>query len=237
MLGYIVTDLKITKNKLDDCLKKAVAESFNTISIDGDQSTSDTVLALSSNVIEPEAGDDVEFQDAINMICRNLAEDIVRNGEGTQHVIKVSVTGAPNDIFARDLGRFVTNSNLVKCAIFGCDPNVGRIVGAIGSFFGQFENGQMYTKGLTLHLNDQPIFSDGSFSLNPSVETILSDSMMKSQLYPNELPETERNFPPHDLSVDICISLNYMNSNTGSCTVIGSDLTKEYVEVNADYRS
>ena len=61
---------------------------------------------------------------------------VVRNGEGTQHVLKISVTGAPDDIFARDLGRFVANSNLVKCAISGNDPNVGRIAGAAGSFLG-----------------------------------------------------------------------------------------------------
>ena len=61
--------------------------------------------------------------------------------------------------------------------------------------------------------------------------------MLKSQLYANDVPELDRNYPPHDLTVDIDIALNYDTSNTGKCTVIGSDLTKEYVEVNADYRS
>jgi len=242
MLGYILTDLKISKEKLKECLKIAVAESFNTISVDGDQSTSDTVLTLSSNKVESVGESDyVEFQSALKSVCRDLAEDIVRNGEGTQHVIKIKVTGAPSDIFARDLGRFVANSNLVKCAIYGCDPNVGRIVGAIGSFLGTVPDGSKYTNGLTVDLNGQRIFTDGSFTLNQSIENILSDGMLKAQLYPSDLPEASRTYPPHSLTVDIDISLNSGSSGgaggQGTCTVIGSDLTAEYVEVNADYRS
>lgn len=237
MLCYIMTDRKVSKDTLEKCLRSSVAKSFNTISIDGDQSTSDTVLALSSNAYDSDASEDAEFQCALESVCANLAEDIVRNGEGTQHVIKVKVTGAPSDIFARDLGRFVTNSNLVKCAIYGCDPNVGRIVGAVGSYLGTISDGEKYTKGLTVFLNGQKIFDNGAFSLNPDVENILSESMLKAQLYPNELPEHERNYPPHTLSVDIDIVMNYDAKMTGSCTVIGSDLTREYVDVNADYRS
>jgi len=237
MLCYIMTDRKISKSALDKCLRSSVSKSFNTISIDGDQSTSDTVLALSSNTYDSDVSEDAEFQLAMDDLCTSLAEDIVRNGEGTQHVIKVKVTGAPSDIFARDLGRFVANSNLVKCAIYGCDPNVGRIVGAVGSFLGNLPDGDKYTKNLNVFLNSQKIFDNGAFSLNPNVETILSESMLKSQLYPNDLPEHDRNYPPHSLSVDIDISMNYNTEMTGSCTVIGSDLTKEYVEVNADYRS
>ena len=235
MLCYIMTDLAIDRQCLQKRLEIATSKSFNTISVDGDQSTSDTVLAMSSNVYD--CYEEKEFQDALNEVCIGLAEDIVRNGEGTQHVIKVTVTGAPSDLFARDLGRFVSNSNLVKCAINGCDPNVGRIVGAIGSFLGKFENGMEYTKGLSVEINKQKIFADGAFSLNPQIENILSDSMFKAQLYPDNIPEIDRNYPTHDLTVDIDISLNYDTANTGVCTVIGSDLTKDYVEVNADYRS
>ena len=232
-----MTDRKISKTGLESCLRASVTKSFNTISIDGDQSTSDTVLALSSNAYDSDPSEDTEFQSAMESLCASLAEDIVRNGEGTQHVIKVKVTGAPSEIFARDLGRFVTNSNLVKCAIYGCDPNVGRIVGAVGSYLGTIPDGEKYTKGMTVFLNEQKIFDKGAFSLNPNVENILSESMLKAQLYPNELPEHDRNYPPHSLSVDIDIVMNYDSKMTSSCTVIGSDLTKEYVEVNADYRS
>ena len=235
MLCYIMTDLDVKRNHLQEHLEIAVSKSFNTISVDGDQSTSDTILALSSNVHA--CYDSKEFQDALNEVCCGLAEDIVRNGEGTQHVIKVAVKGAPSDSFAKELGRFVVNSNLVKCAIYGCDPNVGRIVGAIGSFLGKFEDGSKYTRGLSVDINDQNIFADGAFSLNPTLEKILSDSMVKAQLYSDDIPEIDRNYPPHDKTVNINIALDYDSSNVGKCTVIGSDLTKDYVEVNADYRS
>ena len=116
---------------------------------------------------------------------------------------------------------------------------MGRIVGAIGSYFGKFENGSEYTKGLTVEINREKIFADGAFSLNPALEDTLSDSMLKAQLYPDNIPEIDRNYPPHGLTVDVDIKLNYdsTGTNTGRCTVIGSDLTRDYVEVNADYRS
>lgn len=183
------------------------------------------------------AEDIAEFQTGLSSLCVRLAEDIVRNGEGTQHVIKVAVTGCPSTLFARDLGRFVTNSNLVKCAIAGCDPNVGRIVGAIGSFLsklGPDHDSKDYTEGLEVRMGGQVIFGEGAFKLDPTKEKLLSDYLFDCQLYPTELPEESRTYPPHSRCVQIDISLQ---SGEASANVIGSDLTKEYVEVNADYRS
>lgn len=236
MLAYILTDLDVPKLVLERCLKSAVKKSFNCISVDGDQSTSDTVLVLSSQRIPFDvATQEKDFEEALTGVCSALAEDIVRNGEGTQHVMRVAVTGAPTDIFARDLGRFVTNSNLVKCAIAGCDPNVGRIVGAIGSFLGNFETGAAMTKDLSVTLGGIDIFSNGCFRLDPVKEKQLSDYMLECQLFPTELPEHDRNYPPHNKNIDITIQMK--TGGTGTAIVIGSDLTKEYVEVNADYRS
>ena len=237
MLAYILTDLKLSRATLDACLKKAVASSFNCISVDGDQSTSDTAFLISSETVECAPEDEAEFSKSLSEICRHLAEDIVRNGEGTNHVIKVSVTGAPNDLFARDLGRFVANSNLVKCAIAGCDPNVGRIVGAIGSFLGTVKDGGSMVNGLSVTLGGVDIFTSGAFQLNPEKEKQLSDYMLEAQLYPGDLPEHDRTYPTHDRCVEIGVKLAYDPKATGECVVIGSDLTKEYVEVNADYRS
>jgi len=235
MLAYILTDLHLSKEVLDRALKSVVTDSFNTISVDGDQSTSDTVLLLSSEIVPSSSNnDELEFTEALKEVCVGLAEDIVRNGEGTQHVVKIKVTGAPNNLFARDLGRFVTNSNLVKCAIAGCDPNVGRIVGAIGSYLGTVPNGKEHTKGLYVKLGGIDIFRDGAFQLDPAKEKVLSDYLFDAQLFPSDSLENDRNYPTHFRNVDIEI---IMNSGSGSCTVIGSDLTAEYVEVNADYRS
>jgi glutamate N-acetyltransferase/amino-acid N-acetyltransferase len=239
MLAYILTDLKVPRETLDKCLKSAVKSSFNCISVDGDQSTSDTCFLLSSEVVEPTStgSDEKEFEAALLDVCRELAEDIVRNGEGTNHVIKATVTGAPTDIVARDIGRFVCNSNLVKCAIAGCDPNVGRIVGAIGSYLGTIEGGAAMTAGLSVTLGGVDIFNNGAFQLDPVKEKTLSDYMLEAQLYPADVLEHDRLFPLHDRCVEMEIKLGYDAKATGKSVVIGSDLTKEYVEVNADYRS
>lgn len=152
---------------------------------------------------------------------------------------KPGTTGAPDDLFARDLGRFVCNSNLVKCAISGNDPNVGRIAGAIGSFLGTEGRrltaaGVQIASNISVTLGGIEILKNGAFQLDPEKETLLSDYMLDAQLFPDSVPEHDRSYPPHQKTVDMSIRLN---AGEGSAIVIGSDLTKEYVEVNADYRS
>ena len=246
MLSYILTDLDIPRPVLQDALADAVKSSFNCISVDGDQSTSDTVLLLSSQKVAATAADIAQFKASLAGICRDLAEDIVRNGEGTNHVIKVHVTNAPSHTFARDVGRFVVNSNLVKCAIAGCDPNVGRIVGAIGSYLGKSGSPDAIdVKNVKVTLGGIDIFNKGSFMLDPATEKRLSDYLLDCALFPSDHAEAERTYPPHSKTVDIGIELSDGNTNdfaatsayTANCTVFGSDLTEEYVEVNADYRS
>jgi glutamate N-acetyltransferase/amino-acid N-acetyltransferase len=192
------------------------------------------VVILSSQEVQAQPSDIMDFKMGLMQVCKGLAEDIVRNGEGTQHVIKIEIDGAPSDDFARDLGRFVCNSNLFKCAIAGCDPNVGRIVAAVGSYVGSFPNGQQYVHGMEIILGGTTIFKDNSFQLDPSKETVLSDYLFSAQLYPNDMEEHYRNYPIHSKSVEMQIKLKY---GKGKAVVIGSDLTKEYVEINADYRS
>ena len=235
MLAYVLTDLDLSRDELQDCLQKATTKSFNRITIDGDQSTSDTVVLLSSRKITATPEDKKLFESKLTTVCEQLSEDMVRNGEGTLHVMKIEVKNAPSDIFARDLGRFVANSNLVKCAIAGSDPNVGRIIGAIGSFLGNYHPDVDFTEKLTLSMGGINIFKDGAFALDPEKEETLSDYMYNAQLFDSSVPEHDRNYPPHFRNVDICIDLG--DAGSGFCEVIGSDLTKEYVEVNADYRS
>ena len=86
MLSYILTDLDVPKSVLEGCLKKVVKGSFNTISVDGDQSTSDTVLVMSSQIIEYKASDEAEFEKALQEVCTGLAEDIVRNGKKSNEI-------------------------------------------------------------------------------------------------------------------------------------------------------
>ncbi|EEC48117.1 predicted protein, partial [Phaeodactylum tricornutum CCAP 1055/1] len=139
MLSYIMTDAIIPKATLQTMLTEAVNGSYNSISVDGDESTSDTVALVASNVVSNT--DEAEFRDSLRVVCQGLAQDIVRNGEGTGHVLRVHVLKFPGtDAEARRLGRHVVNSPLFKCAVSGNDPNTGRLAAAIGSFMGKFKN-------------------------------------------------------------------------------------------------
>lgn len=244
MLSYLLTDLDIPKATLQTMLNKCVKTSFNAISVDGDQSTSDTVVLISSQKVQPSTQDLIEFESGLQRVCTNLAEDIVRNGEGTQHVIKIKIEGASSNEVARKIGMQVINSNLVKCAIAGCDPNVGRIVGAIGSYLGTIDrdSAQLMAQSLCLKIGGYEIYNDQTFKLDPTTEKTLSDFMLDCQLYPNDLEEEHRTYPPHERVVDIEVLFRHKDSATrsqmtGTATVVGSDLTKEYVAINADYRS
>mmetsp|Transcript_4297 Transcript_4297/g.8908 ORF Transcript_4297/g.8908 Transcript_4297/m.8908 type:complete len:293 (-) Transcript_4297:10-888(-) len=134
MLCYLLTDWRLPEGweETFDC---AVEETFNCVSVDGDESTSDQVIMLSSG----EGGEvsKEEFGEAMREVCGDLARAIVRNGEGTGHVITVKVVNFPaTDKQCRAMGKAVVNSPLVKTAVAGNDPNVGRVAGAVGSCLG-----------------------------------------------------------------------------------------------------
>jgi glutamate N-acetyltransferase / amino-acid N-acetyltransferase len=130
MLSYILTDATIAKSKLQSMLRSVVDQTFNCLSIDGDESTSDTVVCIASNQVSGDDDNDNEFETALLQICQGLASDIVRNGEGTSHVMRVTITNFPGtNRQARFLGRHIVNSPLFKCAVSGNDPNTGRLAG------------------------------------------------------------------------------------------------------------
>ena len=231
MLSYIFTDAIIDRAALTSILAEVVNESYNSISVDGDESTSDTVACLSSNKVP--IGNVEDFEAALREICTGLAADIVRNGEGTGHVMRVNVSNYPgSDYDARRLGRRIVNSPLFKCAVQGNDPNTGRLAAAIGSFVGRIDNmDDDATSDLTLTLGGRKIFSKGKFILEgDEVESELSNHMKEAQF--NEHEE----FPRHQRFVEIGVDFG-TEKGTGSAVVLGSDLTAEYVSVNADYRS
>eukprot|EP00565_Helicotheca_tamesis_P002510 CAMPEP_0185724368 /NCGR_PEP_ID=MMETSP1171-20130828/875_1 /TAXON_ID=374046 /ORGANISM="Helicotheca tamensis, Strain CCMP826" /LENGTH=522 /DNA_ID=CAMNT_0028392203 /DNA_START=62 /DNA_END=1630 /DNA_ORIENTATION=+ len=232
MLSYIMTDASIDKKTLQSYLSEVVDQSFNSISVDGSESTSDTVVLISSNQVPTDITE--EFKDALYEISQGLAADIVRNGEGTGHVMRIQIANFPgSDKDARNLGRFIANNALFKCAISGNDPNIGRLAGAIGSFMGRFNDGECSdaTEKMTLTLGGRVIFTDGKFKLEgDAVERELSDHMKDAQL--GEVDE----FPKHQRFVEIGVNFAE-GEGEGSAIVLGSDLTAEYVSVNADYRS
>jgi glutamate N-acetyltransferase/amino-acid N-acetyltransferase len=132
MLSFIMTDAEVPYGELNEALRYAVRRSFNSISVDGDTSTNDMVLVLANGVsgVRPSSG---EFRDRLLEVCTQLATAIVRDGEGATKFVEISVEGAPSEEAAHTIGRTIARSPLVKTAIYGADPNWGRIVGAIGN--------------------------------------------------------------------------------------------------------
>jgi len=132
MLSFVMTDAAVIHPELDAALRYAVHHSFNCISVDGDTSTNDMVVVLANGAsgIHPPAGD---FREKLREVCTELATAIVRDGEGATKFVELNIEGAPSDEAARTIGRTIARSPLVKTAIYGADPNWGRIVGAIGN--------------------------------------------------------------------------------------------------------
>jgi len=139
MLVYIFTDLEAQPRALQTALKTAVEPTFNAISVDGDTSTNDTVLLLASGASEVKLGGGgvaknvaKKFAEALRAVCASLAEQVVRDGEGAQHLVRLEILGAKSVEEARTIARSIANSPLVKTAWAGCDPNWGRILSSVG---------------------------------------------------------------------------------------------------------
>ncbi|HZP60737.1 MAG TPA: bifunctional ornithine acetyltransferase/N-acetylglutamate synthase [Opitutaceae bacterium] len=236
MLVYLLTDLPVPRADLRVMLPRAIETSFNTISIDSDTSTSDTVVLLSSGKVP--CADRAAFEQALTAVCRDLAEDVVRNGEGVRHVIRVNVRRAPDAVVARALGKAVVNAPLFKCAVAGNDPNVGRLVQAIGKFVGA-QAPALDLSRLRLQMGGIEIFANGVFQLNPEKEKMLTAHLRAAELYASAPPKNgvftpPVDFPPHERCVEIEVDLAL---GAAEATILGGDLTHEYVSENADYRS
>jgi glutamate N-acetyltransferase/amino-acid N-acetyltransferase len=236
MLVYLLTDVAVPRLELREMLARAVEASFNAISIDSDTSTSDTVVLVSSG--RTPRADHQEFERALTAVCRDLAEDVVRNGEGVRHVIRVQVRQAPDAQTARALGKAIVNAPLFKCAVAGNDPNVGRLVQAVGKYVGAHAPALDLSR-LSLRLGGLEIFSDGVFRLDPAKEAALAAHLRSAELYASAPPKNgvfapPIDFPPHERCVEIEVDLG---GGAAEATVLGGDLTHEYVSENADYRS
>ncbi|NBC29055.1 MAG: arginine biosynthesis protein ArgJ [Spirochaetes bacterium] len=226
MLVFLVTDIDVERDDLREDLRTVVDASFNTISIDSDQSTSDSVLAWSSKRVAGVSRPD--FRDALHDVCAGLAEDIVRNGEGVGHVIRVRVGSAPSRSVAAALGKAIVNSPLVKTAICGNDPNVGRIVAALGDAAGN-SGIALDPERTRVTLGAETIFADGAFHLDRDKEQRLCDYLEDAAMDPGI-----EGFPQHDRIVDIGVDVAMGSSEE---RVLGSDLSHEYIRKNADYRT
>ena len=236
MLVYLLTDLAVPRATLRSMLAAAVDGSFNRMSIDSDTSTSDTVVLLSSGRVP--CPDQAAFEAALRTVCGDLAEDVARNGEGVRHVIRVQVSRAPSERVARAIAKTVVNAPLFKCAVAGNDPNVGRLVQAVGKYVGAHDPGLDLSR-TQMTLGGISIVRNGEFFLDPAKEGELVAHLKSAELYASAPPKDgvfapPIDFPPHERCVEIAIDLG---QGSASATVIGADLTHEYVSENADYRS
>jgi glutamate N-acetyltransferase/amino-acid N-acetyltransferase len=236
MLVYVMTDVAVPRARLRAMLARVADDTFNSISVDSDTSTSDTVVALSSGAVP--CADEGAFEAALRQVCAALAADVVRNGEGVHHVVRVRVAGAPTNAAARAIGKAVVNAPLVKTAICGNDPNVGRIVAAIGKHLGAL-GGRVDATAVTLTLGGERIFERGAFRLDPRKEAALVAHLREAELYasvaaPDGVYRPPVDYPPHERAVELEVDLG---AGPGVAEVLGADLSHEYISENADYRS
>eukprot|EP00944_MAST-04C_sp_MAST-4C-sp1_P000662 g662.t1 len=258
MLVFFLTDVALPggRDDLTLALSNAVNASFNRISIDADTSTSDTVVCMSSDLKQC---DNVQaFSSALTGLSVALSDDVVRNGEGVSHVMRVSVKGAPTERIAVGVGKSIVNSPLFKSAVCGNDPNVGRLASAIGKFFGWMScedgpHGELAGKfdpnQCRISIGGVPIFTEGTFTLDSQSENEISRHMLAAQLYTSKPLINENSghitfpasvsWPRHKRYVDIHVDLGMpcQSLENKVIEVLGASLTHEYVSENADYRS
>ena len=215
MLGYIFTDCAIAPALLQQLLSTANASTFNCITVDSDTSTSDTVLAFATGAAgnAPLTGMDSPgadaFAAALHDVCRQMAQLVVRDGEGAQKFIAVSVSGAVSDDSARRVGLSIANSPLVKTAIAGEDANWGRVVMAVGK------------AGEPADRDTLSIGFGGTWAARDGQP--LADY--------DEAP-VAAHLTGQDITIEVDLGLG-----TGRATVWTCDLTHGYISINADYRS
>jgi glutamate N-acetyltransferase/amino-acid N-acetyltransferase len=237
MLVFLLTDLDVPRQALRGALDEAVEGSFQNITVDSDTSTSDTVVLVSSR--RRPCPDPRAFRESLARVTRDLAEDVVRNGEGVHHVLHVVVQGAPDAAAARLLGKAIANSPLVQCAVTGNDPNVGRILAAAGKAAGN-RGVPLDPSRVRLRMGGETIFEGGAMRLDEATERRLHEHMKAAELYatvpaPDGLTfRPPVDYPPHERSVELHLDLGM---GGGACEVLGADRTHEYVTENADYRS
>lgn len=172
MLAFIATDAAVDASNLQAALGPAVERSFNRISIDGCESTNDSVFALASGVAgEVDAG---ELARAIEEVCASLAEQIVRDAEGGSRLLRIRVDGAVDDSSAAALARGVADSVLWRCAVHGADPNWGRVLSALGSV-----DRDLRLEGVTLSVGSEVVFDRGepSGDLSLAAKQMVGDEL------------------------------------------------------------
>jgi glutamate N-acetyltransferase/amino-acid N-acetyltransferase len=208
MLVYILTDAAMEPAVLNSYLRAAIEVSFNRISVDGDTSTNDTVLLLASGASGTSVGpENALFAAALTEVCTSLARQIVADGEGITHVVELRITGAATDAEALQIAKSIAHSPLVKTAWAGSDPNWGRLLAAIG-----YSGAQVDAERIDIFFGELAICRNGGRAA--------------------EFDEAAAHAYVAQPEFAVIIKLH---QGAGSCVFWTTDLTHEYVSINADY--
>jgi glutamate N-acetyltransferase/amino-acid N-acetyltransferase len=220
MLAFITCDAAVSPHLWQQMLSRAVDRSFNQITVDGDTSTNDSVIALANGESRTpaitEMGPEAEKLEAmLTAVCIHLAKAIARDGEGATCLLEVQVTGAPDDPAAQQIARTIAGSSLVKSAIFGRDPNWGRIAGAAGRAGVLFDQNHLQIKlgkfVMMQHGQPQPF---DRVAANAYLKQAAAGAYLKND------------------TVLISVSIG---NGPGTGTAWGCDLSYDYVKINAEY--
>jgi glutamate N-acetyltransferase/amino-acid N-acetyltransferase len=208
MLVYVLTDADAAPAVLDGYLRRAIEVSFNRISVDGDTSTNDTVLLLASGASGAVVGPgNADFAAALTQVCTSLARQIVADGEGVTHVVELRIEGAANDADALKVAKAIAHSPLVKTAWAGSDPNWGRLMAAIG-----YSGAQIDPDLIDIWFGELPICRDGG----------------RAQEFNEVAAHAYIAQPKFSITIRL-------HQGAGSCLFWTTDLTVEYIHINADY--
>ncbi len=212
MLAYITTDAAVEGAALQALLRDAVQDSFNRITVDGDESTNDTVLMLANGAaghtpLQPGHADWALFEQAVREVCGQLARMIVKDGEGATKFVTVTVQGAVDDAQARQAARAIANSLLVKTSWFGCDPNWGRIYDAVG-----YAGVDVDAETIEIRLDDFVAVRGGVVAAQTNLKSL--EAVLQQDAF--------------TVLVDLHLG-------SGSDTVYTCDCSYDYVRINSEY--
>ena len=210
MLVYIFTDGAIPQEKLQGLVSKHSDSTFNCITVDSDTSTSDSLMMCATGASGVDVSGNEGFATALHEVMLDLAHQVVRDGEGATKFVEIRVTGAASDADAKTHGLSIANSPLVKTAIAGCDPNWGRILAAAGR-----AGVAMNPGAASLKIGTVPVLRSGEPNPDQRWESKASAAMKK---------------PEYPMILDL-------GQGSGRARYLACDLSKEYVRINADYRS
>ncbi len=205
LLGYLVTDAAVPKEAMAEAFRRTVDGTFNSLSIDTDTSTSDSVLLL-SNGVAGHVGI-ADFERALNAVCRSLTLQLAADAEGASKVVQVTVSTARDTVQAKRVAKAVVNSPLVKCAVHGADPNWGRVVMAIGK-------------------------CSEDVDITPEAVRV---SFAGLEVYPRQLDDAGLGELAKLMRSDMVEIDIDLGTGDAAATVWGCDLSAEYVHINADY--